>query len=235
MPKKAAQKITAWSFSRLKDYEECPFKAKLKVIDRMREPDRPAMARGTAIHKIAEDFVKGTLAKMPSDMTELVGYPKFKTKFAALRKAAEKQLAVAEGAFTFTSAWTPTGWFEPDAWLRIKADAQLFVPAKKSVTIIDYKTGKIYEDSKQQLALYALAAFLFYPEDEVQTVTGELWYLDHGDTIPLAFERSEMDEMRRQWEARSRAMLNDTIFAPKPGQYCRWCHFRKSNGGPCKF
>ena len=38
------------------------------------------------------------------------------------------------------------------------------------------------------------------------------------------------------WFAKaSSALLTDTLFAPRPGPYCRWCHFRKENGGPCTF
>jgi hypothetical protein len=33
----------------------------------------------------------------------------------------------------------------------------------------------------------------------------------------------------------SRNLENDDIFAPKPSYGCRWCHFRKSNGGPCQW
>jgi len=28
---------------------------------------------------------------------------------------------------------------------------------------------------------------------------------------------------------------NDDIFAPNPSYACRWCHFRKNNGGPCQW
>jgi hypothetical protein len=44
-----------------------------------------------------------------------------------------------------------------------------------------------------------------------------------------------MGKLADDWEDKTRPMLNDTIFAPKPGNACRWCHWKKSNGGPCKF
>ena len=44
-----------WSYSRLTTWEQCPLKAKLKYIDGLKEPGSPAMDRGTAIHKDAEE------------------------------------------------------------------------------------------------------------------------------------------------------------------------------------
>ena len=34
------KKIRSWSFSRLSDFEACPLKAKLKIIDKIPEPER---------------------------------------------------------------------------------------------------------------------------------------------------------------------------------------------------
>ena len=53
--------ITSWSFSRYSDYQQCPAKAKYKHVLRMKEPPNDAMARGTAIHTMAEDYIKGKL------------------------------------------------------------------------------------------------------------------------------------------------------------------------------
>ena len=60
--------IKSCSPSRLNDYESCPLKAKLKMIDKIPEPERPlppgktehANDRGTRIHGEIEAFVKGT-------------------------------------------------------------------------------------------------------------------------------------------------------------------------------
>lgn len=61
------KKIRSWSYSRLLDFEACPFKAKLKIIDKIPEPERElppgktehANDRGTRIHLECENFVKG--------------------------------------------------------------------------------------------------------------------------------------------------------------------------------
>ena len=58
------ERIKAWSYSRLADFEQCKLRAKLKYIDRIPEPARPlppgktehANDRGTRIHDAGERF-----------------------------------------------------------------------------------------------------------------------------------------------------------------------------------
>ena len=60
------ERIKAWSYSRLVDFEQCKLRAKLKYIDRIPEPARPlppgktehANDRGTRIHDAGERFVQ---------------------------------------------------------------------------------------------------------------------------------------------------------------------------------
>ena len=60
--------LTSWSFSRYQDYKSCPAKAKYKHIDKLKEPPSPAMERGAAIHNLCEQYVRGTLAKLPPEL-----------------------------------------------------------------------------------------------------------------------------------------------------------------------
>ena len=63
------KQITSWSFSRYSDYKLCPLKARLKHVDKHKEPQNDAMARGQAIHKLAEDYTKGSIARLPTPAT----------------------------------------------------------------------------------------------------------------------------------------------------------------------
>ena len=234
MPIKPVQKITAWSYSRWSTYQQCPFKAKLKFIDKKKEPGSKAMDRGSDIHSLAEGYVKGTVKALPKELAL------FKSEFQKLRKLK----AEAELSITFRADWTPTTWDDWDgAWVRIKIDA-LTPPNKfKSITIIDHKTGKPRDGYMEQLELYALAGFLTYPQAE--EARANLWYLDHGTIVGAdadhnphgegVYERKELPKLIKIWERRVTPMLNDTRFAPRPGPYCVWCHFSKNKAGPCKF
>src|SRR3546814_12779240 len=55
--KKAAAKgqIKYWSFSLYNTHKQCPLKAKLNAVDKIKEPGNDAMQRGNDVHKLCED------------------------------------------------------------------------------------------------------------------------------------------------------------------------------------
>lgn len=216
----------AWSYSRLSAWEDCPLRAKLKLLDRRPEPEGPALARGNDIHKKAEKFASGQVRSLPQELGL------FKDEFKDLKKA--KPLL--EQQWAFTRDWEPCDWFGKEAWLRVVCDAVRVEPPK--ATVIDHKTGKIRHGYQDQVELFALATLAKYQDiNEVET---QLWYLDHGLIIPEApeewiFRREDEKKLRTKWEKRSKPMLLDKTFAPRPGGHCRWCHFSASKQGLCKY
>ena len=217
--------ITAWSFSRWNDYCKCPFLAKCKYVDKLKEPDNIYMKRGTKIHKMAEDFALGSLKKLPSELAS------FKAEFAKLKKLKPQ----VEGQWAFTRTWQTTSWFGKEAWCRIKVDATLAIDGKRFV--IDHKTGKDRPEHDDQLELYAIGGFLLFPEDDLEA---QDWYVDRKPDDPLKilgkdFQRDQLEDLKKKWEDQTKIMLIDKRFDPKPNDGCKFCHFRKSNGGPCKF
>ena len=51
--------VPTWSASTLKNYEQCPYQVKLLKVDKIKEPEHPAAARGTAMHGFAEAYITG--------------------------------------------------------------------------------------------------------------------------------------------------------------------------------
>jgi len=217
------EKITAWSYSRWATYRTCAYKAKLKFIDKLPEPSGPAAERGTLIHALAQSYLEGMFKKLPEELKL------FKEEFKELKKGSVE----CEGEWAFTRTWQPTGWFAADVFCRIKTDAYLEDRKGHAARVVDFKTGKVNEEHITQLELYALGAFLRNPH--LRAVTAELWYLDKGVVEKREFEQGIIPTLKDNWVNNTRAMLVDTRFAPTPSAACRWCHFRKDNGGPCKF
>jgi hypothetical protein len=218
--------VTAWSISRLNTYTQCPLKFKLTAIDKLKEPGSVAMDRGAAIHKEAEWYLNGLTAEIPESLKLMT------EEFEVIKGLGAK----AELEVTFTKDWGITGWFDADAWCRIKIDAMVL--DKDTIRIIDFKTGKFRPNENDayeaQLELYALAALTLYPD--VDHVSAELWFLDSGDLIGTkhgSYSHKDVPELRTKWETKVTPMFVDTMFAPRLNQYCKWCHFRKENGGPC--
>lgn len=196
------------------------------------------MERGNSIHKIAENYTKGNLVgKFPEELS------KFKSLFVKLKAGYKKKMYAmdVEETWAFTKDWVRTKW---DDWngcrVRIKLDnASHENPT--TLVIRDWKTGKFrpeqHEDYLKQLSLYALGGFRAH--EHIKTIKPQLVYLDQGEIYPkekpLIYVRKQLPMLTKEWEDRVKPMLSDTFFAPRPSNGCHWCHYRKSNGGPCQF
>lgn len=234
-----ANLVKSWSFSRWMDYRSCPAKFKYKHLDKLPEPGSPAMERGSAIHKLAEDYTKGVLKKLPKELAL------FKDQFADLKK---QKVKMVEESWAFTKDWTITRWNDWDnCWLRVKLDVAYHNIEYNALVPIDHKTGKFREEKNDeyvlQLDLYGVASMVQVPT--VDVVSPRLWYLDEGRVYPdpekpdeaeIEFFPKQVKEMKKTWEDRVKPMFMDRTFKPTPSERgCRYCHYRKSNGGPCKF
>lgn len=231
-------KITAWSFSRYSVYKQCPALAKYKFIDKLKEPGSPAMERGAEIHTKAEQYIKGQIRSMPAELKL------FADEFKELRKQYKKKISgmVVEDSWSFTKNWSETTWNDwVNCWLRIKLDCAHHLDGE-TLIISDWKTGKfraeMNEEYVEQLELYALAALILMPH--LSEVRPRLVYVDSGTIYPpadkpLVFVRADVPKLKKLWEKRTKAMMNDIRFSPRPNDKCRWCHFSKSKGGQCKF
>lgn len=258
-----ARKITYWSFSLYNTYNECPLKAKLRAIDKIKEPGNEHMDRGNDVHKLCEDYIKGlitlkqlkdsakTVTLRPWDPTDVLSELTRMRKVYANRNklAAHAMQPAVEDTWAFTKDWDQTVWNDwVGCWVRIKLDVGEFFQEGKMVIYVptDWKTGRFYEDKNEeyieQLELYALGALLMYPQ--IDEVRPRLAYVDQGliypdPDEPLVFTRADLEPLKKLWAKRTKAMLNDTRFAPRPGSYCRRCFHRASNkaagGGQCKY
>jgi hypothetical protein len=180
------------------------------------------MERGNQIHKLAEDYTKGKLDKLPKEL-EL-----FKDQFEILKTSNPH----VEVTWAFTKDWHETMWNDwQNCMLRIKVDASCLDDTV--LYVIDHKTGKERDGYEAQLSLYALGGMLKYPH--IKEVNTQLWYLDSGNPIEQTYKIKEQKTLLKDWNKKTTPMLNDTQFAPKPGNHCRWCTFSKAKGGPCKF
>lgn len=237
------QQIKSWSFSRYSDYKQCPLKAKLKHIDKIKEPPNKAMERGTEIHNKAEFYIKGKIGRLPKELKE------FANLFKWLRKQYKKAISgmTVEETWAYTKKWDETAWNDwTGCWLRIKMDCAFHEDDDATMIIKDWKTGKFrpenVEELVEQLELYALGAMILH--EHIEKVKPMLVYLDQGTTYPtnsedLVFTRKDIPRLRKVWEKRVRPMFNDKKFPPRPNDRCCWCFFRKSNkangGGQCRY
>ena len=171
--------------------------------------------------------------------TAAVNLAKHKPELDTIRKARGRT----EVEWAFTRQFTPTGWFAKDAWLRIKVDVytEQYAP-EPLLQIVDHKTGKPYDAHRQQRSLYALGGLQLVSLGAVMsradaakvTATASHWYTDTGFKDTEQFSMASLKPLMREWAARTKEMLNDTVYPARPSaRACRFCPYKKSLGGPC--
>ena len=201
-----------WSFSKWSMFNKCPFMFKKYHIDKVKQEETPALARGNLIHKMAELYIKGQ-APLTGEIRSMW------RRLDGLRAVD----AEAESEWAFTDQWRLVGWEDPLAWLRLKIDA--FVFREDRCTVIDFKTGKKYPEHKDQLSLYATAIFQSYSQPQI--VQAADWYFDGGKIEKMTFCRNTHSMNLDVWTNRANEIYNERSFNPKKNWTCKYCPFKQ--------
>lgn len=201
------------------------------------------MARGSRIGQSLERYI--SWESKPKLDTE-IKHPRVVKLAAALR--ALSQVVSVEHQIYFDKDWRPlplADKFSPKIWLRVGLDV-LRRNGEEPWQVIDWKTGGVdkkgqiraqdkYDD---QLGVYQTAVLASNPM--VGSVTASLVFIDAAPAVDPFIDRAPMlrgklPVMKEKWEAKVQPMFRDEIFAPRAGYYCKWCPFRKEQGGPCPY
>jgi hypothetical protein len=204
----------AWSYSKLKNYESCPKRYfHVDVEKSIKEEESEELKFGNMLHKALAKACAGEeeLPKPFASYQEWVD--KVRTGNATIH--VEQQLAIREDL-------TATEWFGRDAWFRGIADVIKVVGPV--ALVLDWKTGKIVEDSVQ-LALMAQCVFAHYPE--IMKLRTEFIWLKEDATTRADFVREDMVKVWAGLLPRVTMLkgAHDSMnFPPKAGYLCRkWC------------
>lgn len=215
-------------------YEACPYRVKLKVIDREPEPPQPAnspLERGNREHQRYEDFVKGKLASL--SVCEAKSIDAFTGLFDHLKALYDAGMATAEEDWTLNADWDFCS--KSEYWLWVKLDLSVQDEANRVVVVGDYKTGKSqYKavEHVQQTQLYAAVAALKY--EWADTIFTEMWYVDEGHVRQQSYTRDQALGFIGRFNRRADVMLSDKMFRPNPNkETCRYCPYSPRGTGKC--
>ena len=212
----------SYSYSAIKLYEQCPLKYKLTRIDHLVEPSGDAANRGKTIHAEIEAILKGGLNLLSDDIKHL------EEKLSNWIKVnGQSELPVG-----INDKWEPVDFDAEDVMFRGIID--LFIKEESGrATVLDFKTGK-HRDYSDQVSVYSTVILSTMPD--VDTVENVIEFIDLAKTDKYKpVTRSDLPRLQLQLKGRITAIEKDKIYAPNPSVLCKWCHFRKSNGGPCKW
>jgi len=177
----------AWSFSRLKQYLECP-KQLWHSIAPKNHPDRIAFVQSKAMLDGVEiDNALTARIKSGAPLPE---------KFAPYEGLCSSIIAspgvkLTQVQLALDQAFKPCGYKDWDnAWVRVIYDLAILNGAH--MFCWDWKNGQIWLD-EDQLRLFATVGFHVYPETEVIS-TSYIW-LKHGQTSDRTYRRRELPDL----------------------------------------
>jgi len=223
--------IKFWSFSALKDFEVCPYKVYLGRVEKHGRPDysdKPdhPLTRGSRIHKEAELFVKGE-GPFTRDLQ------KHKDRLCELQEVFTEGRLEVEQSWWANSDWAPTSYNEPDKWVTVICDAFEHNLNLTNACVTDYKSGKSWGNEvkhTEQMQLYAVAAFMRYPE--LLSVDVELIYLDEKTVKRRTYLRPAIAVYIERWTKRAVRLTSCVNFPAKPNKSnCRYCPFSPNEEG----
>lgn len=215
----------ALSFSKYSTWEKCAAKYKFRYVDKLEEPKGDAMSRGSEVHSTVEAYLLGQTEMMHPDIHSYYGQFMFNLRNANVK--VETKIAVDRD-------WKIVDWDSPDAHIRSVIDAHVPPREDGRVLTFEWKTGKMYPEHYNQRELYAVKLKCMYPTAEWIEVTGVYFDL-RKNSSPYLHPAYYQEPKVELWDARFNKLLRDEEFIPNPSYACRWCHFRKDNGGPCEF
>jgi len=210
----ATIKPFAWSYSKLKNFEVCPKRHfHVDIAKDCNDDSSEALLWGNAVHN--------ALARRLDKKTPLPeGMDKYET-WCAKAESGGGDLAV-ELKLAIKKDFGPCDWFAKDTWFRGVADVlKVF---NRVALAIDWKTGKILEDSVQ-LALMSACIFAHYPS--VEKLRTEFVWLQHDASSRCDFARTDMPDIWRSIWPRIEALESahsSQLYPATPGRLCkRWC------------
>jgi len=227
------RQITAWSISRLLEYETCPHRTYLRHIAKAPLPeyeDTHPMIRGRRIHGEVEDYINGTTEDYPSSGKKL------RPLLYHCRENFEAGLATVEAKWGFDADWDQCEWFDDNVWLRMATDCT--ITSNDVAEIYDWKTGKSFGNEvkyMQQMQLYACGQFMRNPGTNYIDVT--LGFLDDGKTRVKNFERGpKINKLIARFTERGNRMIDTVDFRPKPNTMnCKYCPFGPTGTAACLY
>lgn len=207
----------SWSYTRLKNFEVCPKRHyEIDIAKNYQEPYVPGgpLDWGDQVHKALAARCGPNKTPLPQGMDIYEPWAQ-KVLSGGGEIYVEQDLAINEN-------FGATGYFDGDTWFRAKGD--LIKVVGSVALLVDWKTGKILEDSFQ-LALLAACVFAKFPS--VAAVRCAFIWLKEDAESSETFLREDMPRMWRALWPRIDALKQAHVhqnYPPIPCKMCRaWC------------
>lgn len=243
----------ALSPSRIKDFQRCPFKFRLRTIDKISETPSQEALRGTLVHSVLENLFLLPAVERNEEQAQDMLIPHWE---AHLEKHPES-LKI------FSTAAEITPWLESARPLQKNyfdlENPQYLEPAQREmfinaylpsglairgiidrldkntagdIRIVDYKTGKSPQPQFQEDAIFQLLFYVaaLYFRDDKLPLRAQLLYLKNSQILSYDPVEADIDLFCRQVDSVWKNILQSLekrYFAPRTSPLCNWCSFQK--------
>ena len=243
------------SWTRISDYQTCPFMWKTMHIDKKAKEDNPIMSVGRAVHKaiaiynqhcldnqVEHDFPyweKAYVQALKEEHLDPESYEQVKTMTRAYAESHDIDMDSAVGAeekIALTRELKQTEWMADDAWFRLIID---YLQVKGTMAkITDYKAGWLLTTPKMQLKIYAWAVKKIYPQ--VTDFEMVIDYVRHEHQESFNLTEEDIAGIEEEIMIITEQIETAEKYKPRIGiacTYCscwRWCPAMKAEDIPFK-
>lgn len=221
-----------FSPSNMSTYRTCPrrFQAQSITKEIVWKPSA-AKSRGTLVHNVLEIAMRKGIDGVTAWPDGIdVDFSRQQLQRAAQMAQDGCQLFI-EHEITLNKQFRPAdgGWWSKEGFIRAKADA-LLLPKDvlRPALLIDFKTGKKWDEDDFQLRVEALLTHLAYDRP---VVSYEYWYVDIGDVVDATIDFSQgLDPVRDIVDLikeMNQAIINKDFPSCK-NKFCNWCDLNKT-------
>jgi hypothetical protein len=205
------------AYSSIKLFENCPLRYyRQRIKKEVADEGSDATKYGERIHAFLEARLKGSALNAEAAQYEPL--------CQGVERLAQRGELHIEKELVLTDNLTPTGWWEPDAWLRSKLDILVIVGA--DAVVMDWKTGKRNPDFFQ-MQIFAAQVFKHYPE--VQRVKTVLVWLKDMKKDEETYNRIDINGCWAEIMTRIQR-IHDAYehgnWPARPSGLCRFCPCR---------
>jgi hypothetical protein len=206
------------SYSSIKLYENCPLRYyRQRVIKDVVDDGGEASKYGERVHEYLEQRLKAN-TELPQDIAH------YEVLCTTVEKIANGGELSIEKELVLTEELKPTGWWEPDAWLRSKLD--ILVLRGDTAYVMDWKTGKRNPDFFQ-MQMFACQVFKHFPQ--VQKCKTSLVWLKHLQMDTEEYTRDQSNQMWADIMKKIRRIYDSAendVWPARPSGLCRFCPAR---------
>jgi len=235
---KEVKKVLSFSWTKIQDFEACPFMFKMKHIEKKVQETNPLMIVGRVVHnainiynrhclnnKLEQDFEKWeecAYLALRQENLEAEHYPEvleMVKNYASHHVVALESAVGAEETIAINRKGEQVDWEAPDVFFRFMID---FLQIAGDVAkITDYKAGWLMDAPRFQLEIYAWGVKQVYKHVSMFEI--ELDFVRHEWQKTFTIEEDELATIEKKIMSKVFLIENETKFEPKLGKTCAYC------------